>query len=106
MLPCFSTQDCVVEELRCGHAFQLLRALDVVTQSVKIVKVLSRSLVDDEVIWENIEWLRRGRSGEIRCVVCPFDVYFIFFCGGVSMIVLLATPSEQFVLLAYYALFE
>ncbi|PPQ81767.1 hypothetical protein CVT26_007108 [Gymnopilus dilepis] len=92
---------CVVEELRCGHAFQILRALDVVTESIKIVKVLSRSLVDDEVISDNVEWLRRRRDLEARHAELtgefktPFNWYLIFESPGLTLKDILAREDMR-----------
>ncbi|PPQ97065.1 hypothetical protein CVT26_001247 [Gymnopilus dilepis] len=92
---------CVVDELRYGHAFQILRVLDVVTETIKIVKVISRSLVDDEVIRDNIEWLRRRRTTEARHAELsedfktPFNWYLVFERPGTSLKEVLSRNDMQ-----------
>ncbi|PPQ70877.1 kinase [Gymnopilus dilepis] len=82
---------CVVQELRSGSAFQLLRVLDVKTESINVVKVISRSLVDEKIVDGNMKWLRKWRCSEARHVQLladfktPFNWYLVFDCPKMTL---------------------
>ena len=100
-------EDCVLEELRSGDVFQVLRTLDVVSERFQVVKVLSRGLLDDAVILNDVKWLQRRKLREaryalfrafrslliviLRCAVfrrefsTPYNWYLVFDCPRMTL---------------------
>ncbi|PPR02113.1 hypothetical protein CVT26_008843 [Gymnopilus dilepis] len=86
-----ASKDCIVELLRSGEAFQLVRVVDFIENAFKTVKIVSRSVVDDSIILDNIKWLRRKRKNYARYsnLVADFntsyDWYMVFECSRVTL---------------------
>ena len=59
-----------------GSAYQGLRVLDLRDERVKVLKAVSRTLVDDAVIARNLAWLGRARKENSRCE--HVDVLYVF----------------------------
>ncbi|PPQ74586.1 hypothetical protein CVT26_007806 [Gymnopilus dilepis] len=83
--------DCIVEQLRSGEAFQLVRVVDSVDGTLKVVKIVSRSMIDDDAVLDGVKWLRRRRlncpsySKLVDNFNSPHDWYLVFECARVTL---------------------
>ncbi|PPQ76269.1 hypothetical protein CVT26_009843 [Gymnopilus dilepis] len=57
---------CVTRIIRSHTTYQLLKVVDAIANDVKIVKVVSRTLIGDRKISGNIAWLRSKRTADGR----------------------------------------
>ncbi|PPQ66499.1 hypothetical protein CVT26_011187 [Gymnopilus dilepis] len=100
-------QYCVAAVMQQGSAYQVLRVLDLRDERVKVLKAVSRTLVDDAVIARNLAWLGRARKENSRHFTmlahfyAPADWFMVFDMPGYTLqnllkdSELLPLPSRQ-----------